>query len=200
MILEYNKYYREIRKGNIDYPMPHSLKARTVKKYGNEYQCNVLIETGTYMGDLLKKCYNSFDYLSSIEISETLYERAKRVFKKKKKIHLYFGDSGKLLGRMITDSLECYPDGKIVFWLDGHYSADITGRGDKDTPIMEELDLICKTLDGRNAIILIDDARCFVHDGEYIDYPTIPTLEEHVAKLWHSYDMNVSKDIIRIVI
>ena len=83
-----------------------------------------------------------------------------------------------------------------IFWLDGHYSAGITARGDKDCPIFEELDAI---FDKNNFehILLIDDARLFIGEG---DYPTIEELTNYIRIKKKKYRVNVKHDIIRYVI
>jgi hypothetical protein len=47
------------------------------------------------------------------------------------------GDSGKELPKIVTQL-----DTPAIFWLDGHYSAGITAKGDTECPIFEELEAI----------------------------------------------------------
>ena len=79
-----------------------------------------------------------------------------------------------------------------IFWLDGHYSAGMTAKGDKECPIYEELEAIFagKNL---NHVLLIDDARCFVGQG---DYPTIDELTKFIRKHNPAYKLEIKKDII----
>jgi hypothetical protein len=82
-----------------------------------------------------------------------------------------------------------------IFWLDGHYSAGITAKGDKECPIFEELNAILNKNEF-NHILLIDDARCFIGEG---DYPTIEELTNYVKTKDKSYQVVVEHDIIRFV-
>jgi hypothetical protein len=112
-------------------------------------------------------------------------------FKNDKNVTIVQGDSGKVLPKILKDINE-----PAIFWLDGHYSAGITAQGDKDCPIYEELDAIfdAKKLDH---ILLIDDARCFIGNG---DYPTIAKLTEYVKSKNPKYQVEVKDDSIRYVI
>jgi len=81
-----------------------------------------------------------------------------------------------------------------LFWLDGHYSGGNTAKGEKETPIMEELRQICAH-PVKNHLILIDDAREFTGQN---DYPTIESLRTFVGARLPGYGFDVKDDIIRI--
>ena len=84
-------------------------------------------------------------------------------------------------------------DKPAVFWLDGHYSAGFTARGEKDSPILEELEHILAA-PNRGHVILIDDARCFGHAESY---PPIDELDWFVNQRTDRFDMHVEDDVIR---
>ena len=57
-------------------------------------------------------------------------------------------------------------NGRILFWLDGHYSGEGTGGCDEVCPIIAELRLIAQSK-RKDHCILIDDARLFIGEDGY---------------------------------
>jgi hypothetical protein len=149
-----------------------------------------MVETGTYRGDMLEAMKHDFEKLYSIELSPELHAEAKTRFKPDKNIELIFGDSGRELARILQRI-----DRPTLFWLDGHYSAGVTARGEKDTPIFEELRSILLAPD-LGHVLIIDDARCFGTDS---GYPTIDELKEFVLSRRSGLQIFVECDSIRIV-
>src|SRR5438477_2757262 len=112
--------------------MPAS--AQMFKRYPNP----VFIETGTYLGDGIKQALLAgFAKIRSVELSEKLCEENVRRFANRANVKIYQGSSEGQLGYMIADIKE-----PITFWLDAHYSAGITARGDENSPILKELRVI----------------------------------------------------------
>lgn len=190
----YNKYSRNavIRKwrskGDFS-PPPHPVKQLAIEHYSHRYTCKTLVETGTYLGDMVLSQKNNFLTIYSIEIAPKLWERAVVMFAAYPYIKILQGDSGQVLHQIIP-----LLKGRTVFWLDGHYSAGETGKGEKISPVFEELKAIFKQ-NAEKHIILIDDARLFV--GEW-DYPTLDNLKSFVKSLDSTYAMEVTDDIIRL--
>jgi len=172
-------------------PPPHFVKQMTIKEFQRKSSYKILIETGTYFGDMIDAQKNNFKLIYSIELSVDLFNKAKQKFEKDKNIIILQGDSGKVLPYIIKKI-----DEPVIFWLDGHYSEGITARGDKDCPIYEELDAILSK-NKTEHIILIDDARCFIGAG---DYPTIDELTSYVRSYNEKYQVDVKNDIIRFII
>lgn len=168
-------------------PPPHVVKQKAVEEFKNRFKLNTLIETGTFLGDMVFSQKENFDKLISIELDNTLYKDAKNKFKKFNNIEIVHGDSGKILNKICSNLEE-----SCLFWLDGHYSAGFTAKGELESPVMAELESIFGN--DIDHIILIDDARCF--NGEN-DYPALPLLKSVVLSKRKDYTMEVADDIIR---
>lgn len=181
----------EWKKNGCPPPAPHNIKQQTIKEYQEKYSSKILVETGTYMGDMVEAQKGVFMEVYSIELGDKLFKTAKRRFRKDKNVTIVHGDSGKVLPSILMKINE-----PAIFWLDGHYSAGITARGDKDCPIFEELDAIFSENNFEH-VLLIDDARCFNGEG---DYPTIEELTDYVKSKNEKYIVEVKDDIIRFAI
>lgn len=166
-----------------DIRISHKRKQAILSEYQKLSGARTLIETGTYYGNMIDAQLDNFDKIISIELSGELYEKAVKRFINHN-VELYHGDSSDILPEIMKDIKE-----PVIFWLDGHYSAGVTAKGSKNTPIREELTSIinhhCKH------IILIDDAREFTGDNDY------PTLQE-IENMSSDYKMIVEEDIIRL--
>jgi len=172
-------------------PPPHIVKQMTIQEYQQKYHCGVLVESGTFRGDMVEAQKKFFKKIISIELATELFEKAKRKFSKDPHVQILQGDSGQVLSTVMKDMTE-----PAVFWLDGHYSALETAKGSTECPIYKELDCI---LDAKpmNHVILIDDARDFTGRG---DYPAVDALTSYIKNKNDRYQLSVENDIIRCVI
>lgn len=170
-------------------PPPHVIKQRAIRAHAKRFGLKCLVETGTYCGDMVEAMKKDFDRIYSIELSDELYEGVKKRFKGEETIELIHGDSGVELQKVINRI-----DQPALFWLDGHYSAGVTARGDKDTPVYKELEHIFNDKN-REHVIIIDDARCFGTDPAY---PSLEELGDFVSSKRSDVSITVQDDSIRI--
>lgn len=170
-------------------PPPHIVKEELIKDYARTFNTHILIETGTYLGDMVHAMKKSFAKILSFELDQTLAAQARERFGGDANIEIVQGDSGKLLGEHLAHINE-----PVLFWLDGHYSGGITAKGSLETPIKNELNFIFSHPVAGH-VILIDDARCFT--GEH-DYPSLLELQKLVAKHKPGWHFSVEYDVIRI--
>ena len=171
-------------------PPPHQYKQFIVEQVAKKYNLKTLVETGTCFGHMIEAQRNNFSKLYSIEIEPTLYKDANKFFLPYTHIKIIQGDSAFKLGEILND----LSNESVLFWLDGHYSGGITGMGDEQCPIFEELQIIFDYGIGVK-YILIDDARCF--DGTN-DYPTLDELRAFVKSREKDINIEVLNDIIHL--
>lgn len=168
---------------------PHPVKRAAVLDYARRHHLGVLVETGTFRGEMLFACRSRFDAMYSIELDPGLAAAAQHHFRHWNHIRILQGDSAAVLPR-ILDELKH----RALFWLDAHYCGPAAGRATVDTPIIEELRLILAH-PIPNHVILIDDARCFGTSG---DYPTIEACMRFVIDRRPDWKAEVKDDILRM--
>jgi len=189
-VINHEEQLAEWEKHGRPLPPPHIVKQMTIEEFRKKFQTNILVETGTYLGDMVEAQRTHFKKIYSIELSQKLFNRARKRFKDHSHITILQGDSGVVLNKLISEINQ-----PALFWLDGHYSGGITAKADKECPVPEELETIMKS--SLAHIILIDDARLF--NGTQ-DYPTIEEIKTMIEKNGNSYSLDVKDDIIRIIV
>ncbi|MEM9237813.1 MAG: hypothetical protein AAGB14_13640 [Verrucomicrobiota bacterium] len=172
-------------------PPPHAIKQRNIREYRERFGLEVLVETGTFKGDMVEAMRWDFRKVHSIELADHYFEAAVARFEGDPNIEILHGDSGRVMSELVPRL-----DGPALFWLDGHYSAGNTARGDKDTPVMEELGHIFAREDLK-CVILVDDARCFEGKSEQV-YPSMDEVRAFVAQHRPDWKVEVDTDCIRI--
>ena len=134
--------------------------------------------------EMVEAMKGRFEKIYSIELNDELYGKAKERFVSDKNVTLLHGDSGEVLPMLLSNITE-----PVLFWLDGHYSAGITSKGNLNTPIVKELRAICE--DSTKHVILIDDARLFVGKEDYPTYDEIAALGGKYGYTAHQKDDSI---------
>lgn len=170
-------------------PPPHVVKQEAVKDYARRFNVRILIETGTFMGEMIDAVLNTFSEIVSIEFDPALALRAQKKFSKHSHVRILQGDSGKVLPEIMARI-----NNPCLFWLDAHYSGGVTAKSDLETPIVRELSVLLEhpCLDH---VILIDDAREFTGQN---NYPLLEEVRNLIAAKRPDWIMQVKDDIIRI--
>jgi hypothetical protein len=146
---------------------------------------NVFFETGSHIGETINNMLDHFEKLITIEVSEKYYNIVKNKFKDIQKVKCVYGDSALIMEDVIPTERE-----GVIFWLDGHYSSDDTGKGINDCPLIEELNVINSKF--KNSVIIIDDYRMFGTKGNE-DWTNIT--QDNVIKC---FDNKKIKDVFSI--
>ncbi len=174
--------------------VPPIVKQTMIKDLADHFKIKHLVETGTYLGDMIFATKNVFDRIDSIELNKTFQENAIARFKDFPHIKIWQGDSPEILPLILKET-----SSPILFWLDAHYSGGETAKSDKgETPIEKELEVVFGAWNPKS-IIMIDDARLF--NGTK-DYPTMAKLSDLLAgpyahlnlALFTNFDTIVIKD------
>jgi hypothetical protein len=173
------------KKNGYNIPVPHDIKQLAILYYAMAYKLEILVETGTYLGDMIWAQKDYFRKIYSIELSEQLFIKAKKRFKNKSQVKLIQGDSSEKINQILNEI-----QSPALLWLDGHYSGGITAKGNKACPIYAELNQIFNS--PFSHLVLIDDARLFTGENDY------PKLEELKTFVYSNsdYNMKVENDII----
>lgn len=167
-------------------PPPNKVKQNVVREYGKKYQLSTLVETGTYLGNMIFAQRNTFSTIYSIELASKYFTEAVKRFRKYPHIHIREGNSAEVLPT-ILDEL----DTSALFWLDGHFSGGETAES--VCPVMDELNAILET--SVSHVILIDDARLF--NGKD-NYPSKDELNQLLKSRTKSHELVDETDVIRI--
>lgn len=171
------------------FPPPHMIKQRMILDALSQFRPRIMVETGTLLGDMVEAMKSKFARIYSIEISPELARKAQQRFAGDTHVEIIENDSAIAL----RDLIPALPE-PALFWLDGHYSGGNTGKGEKETPVMEEIETILSS--PLPHVVLVDDARCF---GTEKDYPTLPEFEAFVHSKRPNARIFVKHDCIHIL-
>ncbi len=117
------------------------------------------IETGTYRGDSAIVAAGQFERVQTIELSPYWFEFSKNRLKPFPNVLCHLGDSVKVLPTLLQENI-----GPTYFFLDAHFAGGTTALGEKEVPLMEELELVVAR--EQNDILVIDDLRLIGEKGK----------------------------------
>lgn len=143
----------------------------------------LFVETGTLGGETTSIAASLFETVHTIELSNHFYDKAQKLFSPQPHVFVHLGDSGTVIRELVD-----HAPAQAIFWLDAHYCGPNSAHGDSATPILQELAAI-KEGGLSDAIILIDDARCFGtswqghHFGGAHSFPTFSQLREALSAI-----------------
>ena len=138
------------RKG-CSVPPPHVVKEECVLSHAKRYGLRILVETGTFHGEMIETALGHFDIIYSIELDDALYAAAVKKFAGRKEVRLLHGDSGQMIGKVLAEL-----KAPALFWLDAHY---MDGR-----PAFIELEHITGHAI-KNHVIIVDDIPLYFGNG-----------------------------------
>ncbi len=171
-------------------PPPDVVKHGILSKYAKQFGADILVETGTFLGDTTFAMKDLFKKIYTIELDQKLFQRATKRFSAYAHIQTVQGDSAATLPTVLKSIPR---NATCLFWLDGHYSGGVTSKGKQNTPIQEEIRAIYQH--SERHVLLVDDARLFVgKDG----YPTLSALRQEITQSHPNVQIEEKDDVIRI--
>jgi hypothetical protein len=168
------------------FPPPHIVKVGYVLENARKHGIEILVETGTFQGEMVRKCLPNFNSIYSIELGPSLAAAAARKFSRYAHISIIEGDSTSYLPGVLK-SVEA----RCLFWLDGHYSGETTAGANVETPLRAELRAIGEHV-RNDHVILIDDAR-LLGKG---DYPSFEELKKDLLSINPDFAISIQEDIV----
>jgi hypothetical protein len=158
------------RRSNYSSPSPQHVKIKVLKSHA--LLNSTWIETGTYLGDTTSKLAKIANRVISIEPQAKLSLFSSKRLKRKKNVEVINATSESSIVRVLEGI-----SGPTCFWLDGHYSGDVTFQGTEISAISIELAAISNYLVDNQVIVFVDDFRLFVN-SVVTGYPDQFTLLE----------------------
>jgi hypothetical protein len=182
----------EILKGEAP---PEAYKHATLIEYGKRFQLDLLIETGTHLGDGVEATKRHFSEVYSIEVGPTYFKNAEKRFENDTNVHILLGHSIDVLRRLLPTLTK-----KPLFYLDAHFRWDLTTPANLDcdhSPVKGELNTIFTLCP--DSVIIIDDARLF--NGGNVGCacsPALGELERLVAEKKPDWVFEIERDMMRL--
>jgi len=113
------------------------------------------VEGGTHHGITAAWAAASFERVTSIERSPTLYSMAQAACGHLRNVDLRLGDTRTVLPALVSSLTR-----PAMFWLDSHWSGPGTAGEDAECPLVAEISAIRGS--DLDHVILVDDARYFL--------------------------------------
>jgi hypothetical protein len=174
-------------------PSPCFVKRQVLLRNG--LRDAIWVETGTFMGDTTRALAKVAKMVYTIEPDPALFSKAEQEFSNTSNVKIIQGLSEEVLPKLLPTL-----NGDICFWLDGHYSAGITFKGPKETPILDELDAIgWSSARMGKIVVMVDDIRLFdPRNPESLAYPSVDSIVDWARKhnlAWHiEHDIFIAKN------
>lgn len=161
----------------------HTIPLYLVDRLVAAYSLQVFVESGTYLGFTVEHVLDKFEEVYTIELDSKLHEQASAKFEAHQHVHCIRGDSGEKL----ADTLRLMRGRRALVWLDAHWSAGVTARGNKDTAIVAELNALCYAPQ-LDHVLMIDDLADFTGQN---GYPTVSELRQRIREINPMYSIHV---------
>lgn len=181
------KKLRDWKLNGYALPAPQTVKQHVFKRYA--IPTALWVETGTYVGTTTEFLAGNYSYVHTIEPQKEYFDKAIKKFSDKN-VAVHHGTSEQIMPILLPQL-----SGSINFWLDGHYSGGDTYKGDRECPIIKELEAISDNISRlEKFVIFIDDIRCFTSEPPDPGYPNVNFLTDWAGQ--HDLNWRIEHDIM----
>lgn len=166
----------------VDNKIYGALNPHFIERLVNTFNVDVFFETGTYCGATTLNAIPYFKEVYTVELHGELFSAAASRLSGYKNVRCYHGRSPDIMKEVVP----CI-QGRILFWLDAHYSGEGTALSYENpespeaiTAIRGELKAI-KEANISDCVVLIDDIRGFgtkINGQIFLGCWAYPTLQE----------------------
>ena len=180
-----------------------ALNASFMQELVNTFKIDIFFETGSYEGHTALNAAGCFKEVHTVELQPELFMKTLHTLSECTNVTAYQGSSPEII-KTIAPQIK----GRILFWLDAHYSGEETALSCDDrekaeafTPIRAELAAI-KEAGIKDCIIIIDDIRGFGIEiaGKRFDgcwaYPTVQELQQHLGAINPDFEYALLGDML----
>jgi hypothetical protein len=167
-----------------------SIKFFNIQKLKDQHNIDTFIETGFGNGDGLSNILSiNFKEIFSIEIMQCQIDTFGSKFKNDNRVKLLCGNTIDVLQNILPKI-----ENNICFWLDAHFPGadnpsplhgqhDAEKNDDIRLPLERELEIIKNLRKEYKDIILIDDIKLYMNDGEFANWvPNIKPRQKFSSK------------------
>lgn len=174
--------------GHVSFSIPGEI----VLRFKNGGGINNFVETGTYKGGTSFWAAQHFAKIFTIEIDPEISKSTASHADCPRNIDFFVGNSKDVLPSIVPLLV-----GRSLFWLDGHWCNVSEIGKEEECPILDEINAIGSLKD---AVILIDDARCFLgplpppHDET--QWPRIDTIFQCLQQNFPDHRVTIVDDVI----
>ena len=167
-------------------------KRKYITKKARNFKINLLIESGTYLGQSTRYFARHFNTVYTIELSEELFNFAKKNMALQN-IKFYQGNSAEILQKIVNELKT-----GAVFFLDAHMSGGVTVAGETATPVRIELAILENFPHLKNSILILDDARGFDGTNSYPAFEEIIIWAKklNLGRVYSELDMIIIDPVI----
>jgi len=162
-----------------------------------QYPNDILVETGSGCGGGIQNALKyGFKEVYSVEINDKLHGFCVNLFRSKKNVHLYLGDSLDVLPKILSKI-----NISATFLLDAHVTSKKDLHGKAFCPVIEEIEMAVRHSVKYGFVhkIIVDNLKYFSGKIDFFDNLSIDDIRGVVNKIDPSYRVELHNKYLSIL-